>query len=107
MAINNIFKTYEETILRRLNVTYSGLHWCELGNQRFGSVAAKTVYQRKGVIHTSIDINGLDGAIPLDLDTPIPANMRQKFRVVTNYGTSEHVNNQYSAFKNVHDLYST
>jgi len=96
------FKKYEEQILSKLRLEYCGLIWCELGNQRYCGKPAKGMYELKGVKHTSIDINGLGGAVPIDLDSPIPSNMENKFDVVTNYGTSDHVNNQYSVFKNVH-----
>jgi SAM-dependent methyltransferase len=103
----NDFIKYEENILNKLNLKYSGLLWCELGNQIcYGPpiVAAKKIYARKGVIHTSIDINGKNGALPLNLDNPVPDRLINKFDVVTNYGTVEHVDNQYEAFRNIHRL---
>lgn len=100
--INSIFKNYEESILKKLNISYSGLNWCELGNQTYSGRPAKVMYTTKGVNHTSIDINGRDGSLPLDLDCPVPKNLENKFDVITNYGTTEHVNNQYAVFKNIH-----
>lgn len=102
--INNTFKAYEESILKKLGVDYSGLCWCELGNQVYSGKPAKNMYVSKGVVHTSIDINGKLGALSLDLDNPVPKNLCDKFDVVTNYGTTEHVNNQYSVFRNIHSM---
>jgi len=100
--INETFKKYEESILQKLKISYSGLDLCELGNQSYAGKMAKQMYTAKGVKHTSIDINGLGGSLKLNLDSPLPKNLENKFSVVTNYGTSEHVNNQYSTFKNIH-----
>lgn len=100
--LNSTFKAYEEQILNKLHITYSGLLLCELGNQRYRGKPAKLMYESLGVKHTSIDINGFDGAIPLDLDFAVPKTFETSFNVITNYGTTEHVNNQYSVFKNIH-----
>jgi hypothetical protein len=69
-----------------------------------GKVPAKKIYTSWGVDHVSIDINGQDGALALDLDHPIPTDMTGIFVLVTNYGTIEHVNNQFQAFKNVDEM---
>lgn len=102
--IINVFKEYEERVISKLGLKYNGLDWCELGNQGYSGRVAKDMYKAKGVRHTSIDINGLDGALKLDLDKDIPSNLHGKFDVITNYGTTEHVNNQYSVFKNIHNM---
>lgn len=54
--------------------------------------------------HVSIDLNRKNKAIPVDLDYPIPNELVGRFDIVTNYGTLEHVNNQYQAFKNMHSM---
>lgn len=107
-------RDYEQNILNRLGIKYEGLEWCELGNQTYYNaytftrvsrqniMPAKKMYVAKGVNHTSIDINGRSGAIKLNLDYPVPVCLINKFDVVTDYGTIEHIANQYSAFSNVH-----
>jgi len=102
MGINNDFLKYEEDNLNLLNIDYDGLNWCELGDQDYNGEPAKKMYELKGVNHTSIDISGNGESIAIDLDLPVPNNLKNKFDVVTNYGTSEHVNNQYELFKNIH-----
>jgi len=54
--------------------------------------------------HTSIDITGLDGSLPYDLNLPtIP--LTEKFDLVTNFGTTEHIEpNQYEPFLHIHNL---
>lgn len=51
--------------------------------------------------HVSVDINGLNGALPLDLCQPLPPEFFGRFHVVTNFGTMEHIKNQYQGWKNL------
>jgi hypothetical protein len=58
-----------------------------------------------GFAYVSIDIDGTPGSIALDLNfDDAPLELRQKFHLVTNFGTTEHVANQLNAFKIIHDL---
>lgn len=102
--ITDLFKNWEEDTLKTLGISYVGLSMCELGNQSYNNEPAKIMYEKRGAKHTSIDINGRSGSLPLDLDYPIPNNLENKFDLITNYGTTEHVNNQYSVFKNIHSV---
>ena len=96
------------------HIVLAGLRMAELGNQRIPTrlleidcceqVAAKHIFGLMGVEHTSFDLNGRDGAVPIDLAQPIPDKWRGTFDVVTNFGTSEHVTNQYQCWQNIHDL---
>lgn len=105
MGIETPITQYERESLEKAGLGYDGLKWCELGNQRFGTESAKDIYLDHGVAqHISIDLNGKDGAIPLNLDDPVPFVFLGQFDVVTNYGTIEHVNQQYQVFKNTHDM---
>lgn len=76
----------------------------ELGSQElfpFTGESAKTYYTNNNIWHTSIDLNGQNGALRLDLTKPIdlaPAD------IVTNHGTTEHVSLQEPTFKNIHNL---
>jgi hypothetical protein len=64
---------------------------------------AKEYFESMGFEHISIDIHGKFGAVPLDLSKPIK-KWKGRFDVLTNFGTSEHVDDQYECFKNMHDL---
>jgi SAM-dependent methyltransferase len=105
MGIRAPLVQFERESLERCGLDYSGLKWCELGNQRVDGKPARKVYLARGVeAHVAIDLNGKDGAMPLNLDEPVPFMFIGQFDVVTNYGTSEHVNDQYRLFKNAHDM---
>lgn len=76
----------------------------ELGNKKsFGQPPYSEFYNQKGILYTSIDINGLDGAVPLDLNTILDLPARE---MVTNIGVTEHVTDQKSVFTNIHNLSS-
>lgn len=86
--------------------TYDGIRVCELGNQlmkwnEFGT--GKAYLLSKGVgEHISIDWNGKNGALKLDLSKPI-TQWAEYFDLVTDFGTCEHVEGGiYQAYKNVH-----
>jgi hypothetical protein len=91
---------------------FAGTHMLELGNQRIarrafaGARTGKAYYTRLGVAHTSLDINGKDGAVPLDLSRDIDKpEWAGYFEIITNSGTTEHVEPfeaQYTCFRNLH-----
>lgn len=87
-----------------------GLRMAELGNQIIRkdmlgyNVPAKKVFEAFGVKHTSFDWNGKDGARPLDLSKPLPTKFCGQFDMVTNFGTSEHVHDQYHVWRNIDAL---
>ena len=86
----------------------------ELGNQKilakgkngkeYKKCTSKEWFENNGALHASFDLNGKDGAFPLDLCEPVPAEFLSKFNLISNYGTTEHVENQEMVFKNIHDL---
>jgi len=110
---------YEE-MFRLCGLTrFEGLRICELGNQHIRKRArqwlagrgvrpervSKKHFRRLGFDHVSIDINGKEGALPLDLARPITdPSLLGTFDVLTNFGTSEHVADQYECFRNMHRL---
>lgn len=85
-----------------------GCSMLELGNKRKstaeGSVFVyKKFFESQGFRHVSVDINGQDGALKLDLTKPLKLGT---FDMVTNIGTTEHVseNNfdgQVSCWRNI------
>jgi len=106
MGIRKISINYIHKMIADNGFKLRNLQMCELGNQRDsdnykGFKVSKKYFESLGVIHTSIDWNGEDGALPLDFNKPI--NIGQ-FDVVTNIGFSEHVENHYQCFQNIYDL---
>lgn len=60
----------------------------------------RLVYEHERYV--AIDLNGSPGvALAYDLNSPVP--LQGQFEVVTNFGTSEHVFNQYQVFKTMHE----
>lgn len=72
----------------------------ELGNKRTKGKAWKHYFEAQGIQHTSVDLNGKDGSLRLDLTEPLNLG---KFEVVTNFGTTEHVLGQKAVWENIHN----
>lgn len=89
--------------------SWKGIKILEYGNQLYrGKDApfktAKEYFESLGTIHVSVDKNGKDGALALDLTQPL-SGIGEPFDIVTNFGTTEHVKfGQYQPFKTMHDL---
>lgn len=103
MAIRIRTFKYIHKMLRKCEFyDFNGLSMCELGNQFIHCVkgfrTAKEYFESLGIKHTSIDINGLDGALKLNLNEPLNIG---EFDIVTNLGTSEHVENHEQCFNNI------
>jgi SAM-dependent methyltransferase len=100
---------YINSMIKKSGFSLNGLNMCELGNQHIkdgykGFSIAKSYFKSFGVNHVSIDRNGKDGALPLDLNSLIDYKKLGQFDVVTNMGTSEHVENNNCCFENIHNL---
>jgi len=75
----------------------------ELGNKKNGKFIYKKFFESIGFEHTSVDINGEDGALKKDLTKPLNLGT---FDMVTNIGTTEHVSEgdyrgQVACWKNI------
>lgn len=110
-----------ELIHLALNELTPPIKMCEMGNQNIngGGVSlansyisdftilnrssAKQYFELFGIEHTSIDLNGEDGALPVDLNLEI-VELRKHYDIITDIGTGEHIKNQYMYFRNVHNL---
>ncbi len=58
-----------------------------------------------GYQYAALDIFDADDTVLFDLNRQEPpAEMRGRYDLVTNFGTTEHIVNQYLAFKTVHEL---
>jgi len=56
---------------------------------------------------TSFDINGENNSICINLSDYISNEYKNKFDIITNFGTTEHVKNQYICWKNIFDMTKT
>ncbi len=97
---------FERNVLKLIRKGYPGLKWCELGCQKDlrYNIPSRLVYKKLNVQHTSFDINGKFGSIKFDLTKQLPVKFNSYFEVITDYGTLEHITNQYGAFKNIHGM---
>lgn len=100
-----------QDVIRSEKLVVAGLKMAELGNQSLRKdvlgvqIPAKVFFSAMGIAHTSIDINGKDGALPIDLGLPITQpDLVEQFDVVTNFGTIQEVARQHAAWQNVHRL---
>jgi hypothetical protein len=67
----------------------------------------KHMYQKIGITqYESIDTNGHNNAHVFDMNKDLAKDydFHEKFDLVTNFGTTEHICNQGNVFKNMHDL---
>ena len=78
----------------------------EICNANATSTAfARDVYEGLGMEFNCVDSDGRAGALALDLNfDPVPEGHRNRYDLVTNHGTTEHVFNQLNSFKMIHDL---
>lgn len=123
MAINIDTMDFFWENLKALNRTdLKGVWMMELGNQtirqptkeKFDISTGKSKAYFLGLRchHHSIDQNGFDGAIPLDLTQPIPIpRFINAFEIITDFGDLEHVrgvknkeSGQWQAWKSIHDM---
>lgn len=63
---------------------------------------ASTYYRDRGMRYACIDLNGENAALKLDLEKPIKHD--HQYDLVTNFGTSEHIQNQHAVFQTIHKL---
>jgi hypothetical protein len=100
----------EKTVARRF-ASLSMLRVCEFGDQCFvdmddhdlNETACKYYYEKAGVeLYLAFDVSGRNGSFKIDLCKN--HDFIPQFDIVTNHGTIEHVNDQYHAFKNMHNL---
>lgn len=92
--------------LKLLGKSPSGLEMMELGSQGMDVPGitykvARDYFKSLGLTHTSIDLDGLHESLVLDLTVPL-TGFYNKYDIVTNFGTSEHVENQFACFENIH-----
>lgn len=80
-----------------------GTRMLELGNKKTGDVSYKSWFVAQGIEHVSVDWNGQDGALPLDMRKPLPDGLGM-FTMITNFGCTEHVSEQYNIWESLHRL---
>lgn len=111
MGLMQPYVTFIEKHIKNRYLKFNNVTMLELGNQVWHEgdkqgMSGKKYFSEQGIIHTSIDLNCEHGALPYDLSKPIiKPEWENYFDVVTNLGTSEHIEpieGQYECFKNIH-----
>ncbi len=108
MGLTYNILAFQDKVLKIINLKWKDVRMCELGDQIFykSHIVAKKYYTeiKKVLEHVSLDLNGMFGSLVVDLNFPVPESLIDRFQLITDYGTSEHVENQFQVFKNVHDM---
>lgn len=93
-AIADLFEAFGQAVPRK-NVLE---RLADLGSGR-------DLFTLLGLEYGCIDTDGKHGALAIDLNyDSVPAPCRNKYDLVTNLGTTEHVANQFNCFQVIHDL---
>ncbi len=111
MGLTRSYLDYIEECVDHALGDLAGKRMLELGDQIIGKSepisesTGKEYFENRGVFHTSFDLNGKHGALRVDLSKPIRnSEWLGTFDIVTNAGTSEHVEpfrSQYECFMNI------
>jgi hypothetical protein len=112
MGLTAQYLRYIEDAIEENLPKSSSLQMLELGDQvtrdtRIPEKTGKAYFENRGFTHTSVDLNGRHGAVVRDLRKPDQfADWHLKWDVITNSGTTEHVEpreSQFEAFGVIHD----
>ena len=106
LTVNTLI--FQEKIIKGVGFQWEKIRICELGSQIIVNrkIPAKQFYiKEKNVLeHISLDLNGMYDSLKVDLGRPVPKQLLNRFNLITNYGTTEHVTNQYHVFKNINNM---
>ena len=108
MGITTGYLNFLDSIVEDVFPHSKNLKMLELGNQKFeDGTVGKTFFESQGYFHTSIDLNGEDESLIKDLSNEDDfLEFHNTFDIITNFGTTEHVEpfeSQYTAFKIIYD----
>src|SRR5262249_16111951 len=111
MGVTQTVFSWSDKIVTGRFQSLSMLRVCEFGEQccvdmddpDLNGTACRYYYENAGVdLYLAFDLSGRNGSFKIDLCKN--HDFMPQFDIVTNYGTIEHDNDQYHAFKNMHDL---
>jgi hypothetical protein len=76
-----------------------------INNTGTGRAPSRHLHEKLGFKYDCVDIDGNFGSLTYDINfDSVPAEHRAKYGMTTNHGTTEHLLNQYNAFKMIHDF---
>ncbi len=114
MGLNIKAFRYIQMLVHDTDREFASSRICLLGNlyfargtnciqKKYGTKIVHEYFEQGDADVVSIDINGKDGALPLDLEKPLPKSVGT-FDIIINGGTTEHIKKQYECFQNIHNL---
>lgn len=109
MGLTKNIIDFQEKIIKEVGLQWEDIKICELGamnTRTMNDIPTKRYYieEKKVMEHISIDWNGMYGSLLLDLCLPVPEKLLDRFHLITDFGTIEHIDNQYQVFKNTHNM---
>jgi hypothetical protein len=76
-----------------------------VNNTGTGRAPSRHLHESLGFKYDCVDIDGNFGSLTYDINfDSVPSQYRGKYGLTTNHGTTEHLLNQYNAFKMIHDF---
>jgi len=76
-----------------------------INNTGTGRAPSRHLHEKLGFKYHCVDIDGNFGSLTYDINfDSVPPEHRGKYGMTTNHGTTEHLLNQYNAFKMIHDF---
>ena len=76
-----------------------------INNTGTGLAPSRHLHENLGFKYDCVDIDGNFGSLTLDINfDAVPPGYRGKYGLTTNHGTTEHLLNQYNAFKMIHEF---
>jgi len=70
-----------------------------------GLAPSRHLHEKLGLRYDCVDIDAKFGSLTLDINfDAVPTEYRGRYGLTTNHGTTEHLLNQYNAFKMIHDF---
>lgn len=117
MGLKATYIDFIERNIKKVYPDFKNLMMLELGDQvikakePYSENTGKEYFTNQGFNHTSVDLNGLNGAVVRDLrDANQFIDWQNQFNVLTNSGTTEHVEpfeTQYDCFQILHNCLKT
>jgi hypothetical protein len=106
-AISELYALFDRPVPASLEATNVAASAGGIEAQPDDAPSSREFWETLGFSYAAIDFDGHRDSFALDLNKDsVPADMRGKFCLVINAGTTEHVANQDNAFRVMHDLSS-
>jgi hypothetical protein len=105
VGAQELFCADDPPVLNRFIAHFGGRPLGEPDLARLSNRAfARELFGHAGLTYQAVDITPYPGTLRIDLNTgSLPFWRRSRYDIVTNNGTTEHILNQFNAFRLIHD----